>query len=346
MLLQNTERGLFCPAGDFYIDPWQPVDLAIITHGHSDHARPGARQYLTEEAGKPILQLRLGADAHIQTLRYGETVTRHSVRISLHPAGHILGSSQVRLEKDGEICVVSGDYKLENDGVCAPFEPMRCHHFITESTFGLPIYRWRPQAEIFEEIHEWWRRNQLAKRTSVLFCYALGKAQRILAGLEANLGAIFLHGAVERFLPAYRQAGVNFPPCAKADAQNVKRAGGSALVLAPESARHSPWLRKFGDVSTAFASGWMQIRGARRRRALDRSFVLSDHADWDGLGQTIKATGAEQFWVTHGYTAPFVRFLQETGLQAEALETRFQGEIEEEAEAAGSLEAREPSPET
>jgi putative mRNA 3-end processing factor len=330
MLLQNTARGLFCPAGDFYIDPWQPVDLAVITHGHSDHARPGARHYLTETTGKPILQARLGADAPIETLRYGESLTRNDVRISLHPAGHILGSAQVRLERAGEVCVIGGDYKLENDGTCAPFEPIPCHTFVTESTFGLPIYRWRPQAEIFREIHQWWRGNQLLQRTSVLFCYALGKAQRILAGLDASVGPILLHGATERFLPAYQQASVTFPAAAKADAQTVKSAQGSAIVLAPDSADNSVWLRKFGEISTAFASGWMQVRGPRRRRALDRGFALSDHADWDGLLQTIKATGAENIWVTHGYTAPLVRYLRETGLKAEAIETRFEGETETE----------------
>jgi len=330
MLLQNTERGLFCPAGDFYIDPWEPVDMAVITHGHSDHARPGSHHYLTEATGKLILQSRLGSDAAIQTVRYGETLNRHGVSISLHPAGHILGSAQVRLEYSGEIWVISGDYKLENDGLCPAFEPIRCHTFVSESTFGLPIYRWHSQAEIFQEIHQWWRGNQMAKRTSVLFCYALGKAQRILAGLDTSVGPIFLHGAQERFLPAYRAAGATFPPTTRADAQNVKRAEGAGLVLAPESAMNSPWLRKFGDVSTAFASGWMQVRGPRRRRALDRGFVLSDHADWDGLLEAIKATGAEKVWATHGFTSPLVRYLREIGLQAEAVETRFRGELEEE----------------
>jgi len=336
MLLQNTERGLYCPAGGFHIDPWQPVDLAIITHGHSDHARPGSRQYLTEATGKPILQSRLGMNAPVETLRYDQTVTRNGVKISLHPAGHILGSAQVRLEHAGEVCVISGDYKLEADGTCAPFELVRCHTFVTESTFGLPIYRWRPQEEIFRELNQWWHANQLVNRTSVLFCYALGKAQRLLAGLEPRLGPIFLHGAMERFLPAYQAAGINLPAAVKADAQNVKGAGGAGIVLAPDSAANSSWLRKFGDVSTAFASGWMQVRGPRRRRALDRGFVLSDHADWNGLLQTIRATGAEKIWATHGYTAPLVRYLREGGWSAETIETQFAGELGEDMESGGA----------
>jgi putative mRNA 3-end processing factor len=341
MLLQNTDRGIFCPAGNFYIDPWRPVDFAVITHGHSDHARPGSSNYLTETTGRAILQSRLGPAARIETSPYGETISRNGVKISLHPAGHILGSAQVRVEKDGEVCVVSGDYKLENDGTCQPFEPIRCHTFVTESTFGLPIYHWRPQAEIFREINQWWRENQTHERTSVLFCYSLGKAQRLLSGLDENLGPIFLHGAMERFLPAYEAAGVKFPPTQKADAESVKLAAGKGMILAPGFADNSPWLRKFGSVSTAFASGWMQIRGTRRRRSLDRGFVLSDHADWDGLLRTVKATGAETVWVTHGYTNQLARHLREQGLQSEAIETRFQGELDDDSE---KLLDESPSP--
>ncbi|HWD17678.1 MAG TPA: ligase-associated DNA damage response exonuclease [Verrucomicrobiae bacterium] len=329
MLLQTTERGIYCPAGDFYIDPWRPVDRAVITHGHSDHARAGSRQYLTEESGRGVLRARLGPEAVIETVRYGESLTRDGVRVSLHPAGHILGSAQVRIERAGEIAVVSGDYKVEADGLCAPFEAVRCHTFVTESTFGLPIYRWRPQAEIFREINDWWRENQSQERTSVLFCYSLGKAQRLLHGLDGALGPIFLHGAAESMTVAYEEAGVTFPAWSKPDVALAKNSAGRAMVLAPMSADNTPWLRKFGDVSTAFASGWMTIRGARRRRSLDRGFVLSDHADWRGLLEAIDATGAEDVWVTHGYTAPVVRWLQEHGRRATAVETRFAAEGEE-----------------
>ncbi|MEO6183614.1 MAG: ligase-associated DNA damage response exonuclease [Verrucomicrobiota bacterium] len=346
MLLKNTERGLFCEAGNFYIDPWRPVDLAVITHGHSDHARSGSNNYLTEKSGVSILQQRLGREAKIEGLPYGETIFRDGVKISLHPAGHILGSAQVRIEQGGEICVVSGDYKIENDGTCEAFEPIRCHTFVTESTFALPIYHWRPQAEIFREINDWWRENQNHERTSVLFCYALGKAQRLLSGLDPNIGPIFLHGAADRFLPAYEQGGIKFPKTERADSEKIKATRGKSFVLAPPSTDNSMWLRKFGHISTAFASGWMQIRGPRRRRSLDRGFVLSDHADWDGLLETINATGAETVWATHGYTAPLVQWLRETGKNAEAIQTHFKGETEDEEETqnstkpviAGSLE--------
>lgn len=326
MLLANTESGLYCEQGDFYVDPWRPVKMAVITHAHSDHARPGSQNYLAEESGKPFLQYRLGLEARIETLPYGATITLNGVTISLHPAGHVLGSSQVRIEYRGEICVVSGDYKVESDGICAPFQPVRCHTFVTESTFGLPIYRWRPQTEIFAQINSWWRENQSHDRASVLFCYSLGKAQRLLSGLDGSVGPIFLHGAIRPYLGAYEAAGVKFPKTENADAESIRNSERKGLVLAPASADNSPWLRKFGEVSTAFASGWMQIRGARRRRSLDRGFVLSDHADWPGLLDTIKATGAEKIWVTHGYTQQLTRWLCEEGFQAEAIKTRFEGE--------------------
>lgn len=328
MLLTTTDRGLFCGAGDFYVDPWQPVDTAIITHAHSDHARAGSRLYLTEESGASILRSRLGPEARVETLRYGQTVSRDGVGVSLHPAGHILGSAQVRMEHKGEVVVVSGDYKIENDGTCPPFEPVRCHLFVTESTFGLPIYRWPAQSLVFDEITNWWRENQSRGRTSIIYCYALGKAQRLLHNLNASVGPIFLHGAMERYLSAYRAAGVVFPEAAP----SPEDAAGRGLVLAPMSADNSPWLRRFGEVSTAFASGWMQIRGARRRRSVDRGFVLSDHADWPGLQDAIKATGAETIWVTHGYAATLARWLREQGRNAQAIASRFEGDAEGEGD--------------
>ncbi|MEO7300177.1 MAG: ligase-associated DNA damage response exonuclease [Verrucomicrobiota bacterium] len=330
MLLTNTDRGLFCEQGNFYIDPWRPVDFAVITHAHSDHARWGSKNYLTAERGKTVLQERIGAQAQIETLPFGKSIVRNGVSISFHPAGHILGSAQIRMEREGEIWVASGDYKTENDGLCEPFEPIRCHTFITESTFALPIYFWKPQPEIYAEINEWWRDNQGTERTSVLFAYSLGKAQRLLSGLDESIGPIFVHGAVEKFVRAYEGAGARFPKVEHASAEKIKIARGKALVIAPGSADNTPWLRKFGDVSTAFASGWMQIRGTRRRRSLDRGFVMSDHADWNGLLQSIEATGAERIWATHGYTGPLVRWLREKGKEAEAIETRFRGDGEEE----------------
>jgi putative mRNA 3-end processing factor len=325
-LLQTDANGLYCAAGDFHVDPWRPVDRALITHAHSDHARAGSASYLTCASGVAVLRERLGAGARIEGLPWAERRVINGVAVSFHPAGHVLGSAQIRIEHRGEVWVVSGDYKIRADGVSEPFEPVRCHTFITESTFGLPIYRWRPQAEVLADITEWWRRNQEQDRTSVLFAYALGKAQRLLANVDATLGPVFVHGAVEKFLPIYAAAGVRFPPTQRATADAVKAARGKALVIAPPSAEGTPWLRKFGECSTAFASGWMQIRGARRRRSADRGFVLSDHADWPGLQAAIEATGASRVLVTHGYTGPMVRWLREKGWEADTLETRYEGE--------------------
>jgi len=340
-------EGLYCPQGDFYIDPWRPVARAVITHAHGDHARPGHAHYLAAQAAEHVLKARLG-EITLQTLSYGDSVVQNDVTVSLHPAGHVLGSAQVRLEHRGEVWVVSGDYKLEAEATCAPFEPVRCHTFVSESTFGLPIYRWRPQAEILADIAGWWRRNARAQRASVLFCYAFGKAQRILAGLRAadalDIGKLVCHGAIEPINRAYRATGVDLPPT-----HNVADVGkaelSSALVLAPPSAEGTPWMRRFGDFSDGFASGWMQLRGARRRRSLDRGFVLSDHADWPGLNDAIAATGASRVIITHGQIAVMVRWLQQQGFDAGAFATEFEDDGgDEEAqppEAAAQAEAVE-----
>jgi putative mRNA 3-end processing factor len=338
-LIVQRPEGLYCPPGDFYIDPWRPVARAVITHAHGDHARVGNGHYLASSQSAGILRSRLG-DIALQTLPYGQTIDHHGVRLSLHPAGHVLGSAQVRLEHGGQVWVASGDYFVsgaesdarEHNATCEPFEPVRCHCFITESTFGLPIYRWRPQREVFDDINRWWQRNADAGRASLLMGYSFGKAQRILAGVDAGIGPIVTHGAVDPLSEAYRAAGVALPPTHRVTDLD-KAALARALVVAPPSVQGSAWARRFGDASDAFASGWMQLRGARRRRAVDRGFVLSDHADWPGLQRTIAATGAERVIVTHGYEAIMVRWLQEQGLQAEAFETEYGDERAEPAEA-------------
>ncbi len=336
MLLRITDRGLYCEAGNFYIDPWQPVDRAVITHAHGDHARWGSRHYLASAEGGRVLRTRLGADASIQLAEFGEPISLNGVTLSLHPAGHILGSAQIRVEHAGEIWVVSGDYKTDPDPTCTPFEVMPCHTFITESTFGLPIYRWRAQAEVFAEMREWWRANAAAKRASIIYAYALGKAQRVLAGLlEADIGPIYTHGAVERLTRDYRESGIALPPTQHASEMPRGHDFADSLVIAPPSAAGSTWLRRFGSASPAFASGWMQIRGARRRRAVDRGFVLSDHVDWPALLATIEATGAERVWVTHGFREPVVRWLLEHGIDALSIASHWEGEEEVESPAAG-----------
>ena len=329
LLLQLTGNGLYCAAGDFYIDPWRPVDRAVITHAHSDHACAGSRAYIAARPGEALLRARVGGEAAIQALDYGEPLALNGVRVSLHPAGHILGSAQVRIECGGEVWVVSGDYKLEPDPTCAAFEPVACDTFVTESTFGLPIYRWPPEADVFAEIRNWWAGNRHADKASVLFAYSLGKAQRVLAGLDPADGPIYTHGAVEKFCKLYREAGIALAPTTHVSAAPAGTDWSRALILAPPSANGTPWMRRFGPLSTGFVSGWMRIRGARRRRSLDRGFVLSDHADWLGLMTAIRESGASRIWVTHGYRAPVVEWLKRQGLDAQAIETRFEGEQDE-----------------
>lgn len=336
-LIRLNDCGLFCPDGDFYIDPWKPVDRAIITHAHSDHARWGMRRYLCSREGMRALRLRLGPEMRIDAVEYGEAVHINGVRVSLHPAGHVLGSAQVRIEHRGQVAVVAGDYKTEPDRTCTPFEPVRCHLFVTESTFGLPIYRWPPQEEVFDQIHRWWRGNQAQGKASLLLGYSLGKAQRALSGLDPETGPIFLHGAVKKVTDAYRQSGIDLPETRQAWEVGKGFDWAQAIVIAPPSVGGTPWLRRFGDHSTAFASGWMAIRGARRRRAVDRGFVLSDHVDWPALLEAIAETGAERVWTTHGYAAAVARYLSERGIDARALPTRWEGEQDD----AGAQEAKE-----
>jgi putative mRNA 3-end processing factor len=333
-LLTNTDCGLFCKEGNFYIDPWKPVERAVITHGHSDHARPGMKHYLAAEGNKHLLYFRLG-DIDLQIVKYGEVIDFNGVKVSLHPAGHIQGSSQVRVEKNGEVWVVSGDYKLEPDKTCTPFEHIKCHTFITESTFGLPVYHWQPQQNVFNEINKWWAANKESGRASIIYCYALGKAQRVLSGLDSSIGPIITHGAVENINNIYRNSGISLPDTIYAGNVTDKKLYREAVIVAPPSGDNVYWTRKFGPMSTAFASGWMQIRGNRRRRSVDRGFVLSDHVDWDSLLLTIKESGAENIFVTHGYTQAVVKWLCETGLNAKALQTQFVGEIEEEGTVTG-----------
>jgi putative mRNA 3-end processing factor len=326
-LVVHRPEGLYCEAGGFYIDPWRPVDKAVITHAHADHARTGSTRYIASTAGEAVLRSRLGLiDLH--TLSYGERLKVGDVNISLHPAGHVLGSAQVRIEHQGEVWVVSGDYKMEPDITCAAFEPVKCHTFITESTFGLPVYTWVPAAQLFADINEWWAANAAINKASVLFCYSFGKAQRVLAGVDSSIGPIVTHGAVEPLNRAYREAGVQLPATKLVSEVVDKTDFSRALALAPPSAAGSPWMKRFGEYSDAFASGWMLLRGARRRRAVDRGFVMSDHADWAGLNAAISASQASTVYVTHGYVPVMVRWLQEQGLEALSFDTKF-GEDED-----------------
>lgn len=331
-LIVPTEAGLYCAPGAFYIDPWHRVDHAVITHAHSDHARWGSQHYLAAEPGRLLLRARLGESANISTVPYGRAVEINGVQVSFHPAGHVLGSSQVRIEHRGEVWVVSGDYKLEVDSTCATFEPVRCHTFITESTFGLPIYRWDRSEQLFDSINSWWRTNREAGKTSIVYAYSLGKAQRVMAGVDSSIGPMFTHGAVEKITQAYRESGVDLPATVPVNDVPVGRGkprpwvGG--LVIAPPSAAGSPWVKKFEPSSEAIASGWMCARGPRRRSAVDRGFVLSDHTDWPGLLSAVRATGASRVLATHGFASVFARYLNGQGIESRVISTRFGDEEE------------------
>lgn len=332
-VLVPTDHGLYCAAGGFHVDPWSPVERAIITHGHADHARPGSAAYLAAAPGETILRSRLGTNAKIRPLAYGERVTIGDASVSLHPAGHVLGSAQIRIERDGEVWVVSGDYATHSNPTCAAFEPVPCNVFVSECTFGLPIYRWPDPADVHAEINAWWRENQTSGRTSLLYAYSLGKAQRVIAGLDPSIGPIVAHESVQRLTNAYVRAGVALPPCSVADPPAVRALGGTAIVVAPPGIASSGWERRLGPVSSAFVSGWMMIRGARRRRAVQRGFVLSDHADWPGLNAAIEATGASRVIVTHGYTDVMSRWLTERGFETGVFASRWSSTGEGDGEA-------------
>jgi putative mRNA 3-end processing factor len=327
-IIEFTDKGLYCPAGQFYIDPWKPADKAIITHAHSDHARPGNQYYLCHHDTKPMLQLRLG-DHHYQSIDWNEPIYMNEVKVSLHPAGHIIGSSQVRVEYKGEVWVVSGDYKTEDDGISGAFEPVRCNTFITESTFGLPIYNWKPQETIYNDIRHWVHSNQLAGKTSVLIAYSLGKAQRVLKAVAEVTGNIFVHGAIWNTHQVLTQAGHVLPEVIRVTPELPKEVFKGNIVIAPPSADGTPWMKRFTPYSVGICSGWMQVRGHQRRRNADAGFALSDHADWKGLLETVKATGAEKVFATHGFQSAFSRYLNEQGIAAGEVKTEFGTEEEE-----------------
>ena len=325
-LLEINPNGLYCPAGDFYIDPWRQVSHAVITHAHADHARPGSDRYLCASPGKHVLRTRMGNNATINTVKYGEHFSVHGVDVSLHPAGHLLGSSQVRVHHQGVTWVVTGDYKLQQDSTCECFESVPCDVFVTESTFGLPVYRWPEPATVANEINTWWRANADSGRTSVLLSYALGKAQRVASLLDPSIGPIYGHGAVMKLVEAYRASGVRLPPIDRIPPRSRKIGGGRGIVIAPPSAAATSWINRFGETSIAMVSGWMLLRGVRRRRGFPQGFILSDHVDYPDLMQAVKASGAQRVLVTHGFTDIVARLLTERGYRAEILPTRFIGE--------------------
>jgi len=326
-VLVETPSGLYCAAGGFHIDPWGAVPRALITHAHGDHARAGSAAYLCATPGAALLHRRFGDPALVESLPYGQPLRLGDTSVSFHPAGHVLGSAQIRIEGPDGVWVVSGDYKRAPDPTCAPFEPVACDVFVTESTFALPVYRWDPAAAVVADLLAWWDENRERDLTSIVFCYTIGKAQRLLAELAAVTDrTVLVHGMLLPIIDVYRAAGVPMLPVQPL----IERPRGTSLagelVLAPPSARGTPWMRRLGALSDALASGLMRVRGVRRQRAYDRGFVLSDHADWPALLETIAATGASRVLATHGHAEPLARYLREQGLDTGVMRTAWEGE--------------------
>lgn len=324
-LLQFTDKGIYCPTGDFYIDPWKPVNKALITHAHSDHARPGHKSYLCHNHSVRILKHRLSGTIKVQGVQYGQDMRVGDVNIRFVPAGHILGSAQILVENKHERWVVSGDYKIKSDGLAEAYEPVKCDYFITESTFGLPVFRWDDPSLVFDSINQWWSNNAGQGITSIISAYSLGKAQRILQGVNPDIGPIYTHAAVENINKLIRQDGIRLresPVYEHGKSKDREK----ALLICPPAASDSSWTRMIKNHSLAFASGWMRLRGTKRRRGVENGFILSDHADWNGLNHAIEQTGAQKVFVTHGYTDIFAKWLESRGIAAEKLETAFTGE--------------------
>jgi putative mRNA 3-end processing factor len=339
-LIEFSDKGLCCPQGNFYIDPWKPVDKALITHAHSDHARWGSQSYLCHRYTKPLLQLRLGNNPY-QTVEWGESLLMNGVKVSFHPAGHVIGSSQIRLEHNGEVWVVSGDYKVVNDGISGQFEPVPCNTFITESTFGLPIYKWKSPEQINKDIQSWIVKNQATGKTSVVIAYSLGKAQRVIRAIAAVTDKIYVHGAIFNVHETLLQAGWDLPAVKRVTPETSKEELEGCVVVAPPSADGSSWMKRFPNHSVGVCSGWMQVRGNARRRNVDAGFVMSDHADWPGLLQAVHATGAEKVFVTHGFQATFSRYLNENGIESAEVKTEY-GNDEDTPPTSPEVEAIEP----
>lgn len=330
-LLSFNDKGIYCQQGDFYIDPWKPVPRAVITHAHSDHARQGNESYLCHHFTKPLLQLRLG-DISVQSVEWGEPVFINGVKVSLHPAGHIIGSSQIRVEYQGMVWVASGDYKTENDGISGGMEIIPCDVFITESTFGLPIYDWKSQQELWYDIQNWILSNRDKGVNSVLIAYSLGKAQRLLKCIAEISSSIYAHGAICNVQEVLVQTGFQFPNVIRVSPEMTKAKFQADIIIAPPSAENSAWMNRFYPYSLGVCSGWMQVRGNSRRRNVDAAFPLSDHADWKGLISVIRATSAKKVYVTHGFQSAFSRYLNDIGIESEEVKTEFGDETESDTE--------------
>lgn len=320
--IKFTKKGIYCIPGKFYLDPWFPVDYAIISHGHADHARWGNKHYLCHNDSKAILKHRIGQDISIESMGYNEPKMINGVQVSFHPAGHIIGSAQIRLEHKGYVIVFSGDYKTQPDFISVPFEPVKCNEFITESTFGLPIYKWKSELDLQAELQNWVLQNQQNNRTSVFIGYSLGKAQRIMKLIE-GVDDVFVHSAINNLNNAISDSGIIIPETTLIKPDFDKKDIQNKIVILPPALLGSKMLKRIPNAATAICSGWMHIRGNRRWKGVDAGFAVSDHADWDGLLEAVKATEAEKVYVTHGSQAVFSKYLNEIGIEAHELKTEY-----------------------
>jgi len=316
--------------GKFYLDPWYPVDYAIISHGHADHSRWGNKHYLCHQDSKNILLHRLGKDISIETLNYNQIKTINGVKVSFYPAGHIIGSVQIKLEYKGKVVVFSGDYKTNTDFITTPFEPVKCHEFITESTFGLPIYSWKTEVDLQSQLQQWIVNNQRQNKTSVFFGYSLGKAQRIMS-LVDGVDEVYVHSAINNLNQAISKSGIVLPKSKLITSDFNKKDIQNKIVILPPALLGSKLLKKIPNAATAICSGWMQIRGNRRWKGVDAGFAVSDHADWNGLLSAVKATEAEKVYVTHGSQAVFSKYLNEIGIESQEVVTEYGTEDNEDA---------------
>jgi putative mRNA 3-end processing factor len=308
MLITKTPKGLYCEQGDFFIDPSQPVNKALITHAHSDHARSGSKFYLAHHQNEHILKLRLGQNIRFQGVNFNQPILINGVKVSFHPSGHIPGSAQIRIEYKGEIWVVTGDYKLNNDHLSTPFEHVKCHHFVTESTFGLPVFNWQPQEIIFEDINQYWKSCADNQQNLLISAYSLGKSQRIIKHLNREIGPILCHPTIVQTNLALEADGFSFGSW---EALNSRETNNAAIICPPAGITDS-LTKKIQSHRSISCSGWMTMRGARNWGNLDRGFVLSDHAVFNELITACEESNAENIYVTHGYTHAFAKYISET----------------------------------
>lgn len=314
MLLEFTSKGIYCEKGNFYIDPSVGVEYALVTHAHSDHARRGSKHYLAHKYTAEILKLRLSKKIVIQSLDYGKEIDIKGVKVTFFPSGHVIGSAQIRVSYANEVWIVAGDYKLEADNISDQFEHIKCTHFVTESTFAKPEYSWNPQDIVMNEINNWWQRNSNSSVTSVISAYSLGKSQRLLKNIDSSIGKIVVHDSIDETNSIFRNLGFKLPITYKFD-EITKEELKNALVITPSFSTLKNLGNKLDGYVMAGASGWMQNPWFIPK-SLDKGFVISDHADWNGLVKAVKETEAENIFVVHGFTTYFAKFLNSQGYNA------------------------------